>query len=118
MSVFTKVPAIDWLKELAKGIEKLAALDVREPMVSDYIEDVDAKKLMILYKYLLWSFRYQRSDPQSDEHKVALGLLTKYHRKLYDIPPSPFERTKLIPEAEALRKKMIADAKKAKHGKA
>jgi len=114
MSVFKPVPQLDWLKELGESLLEEAS-DLRQTKRVKGVDQLQTsgQRVMWAYKYLLWSLRYQQSDPHSDEHKVAVGLLTKYHRKLYAIPPTSFER-KMIAEAETLRKAMLAAAKKGK----
>ena len=99
MSAFKKVPELDWVKDLAESMEADG-----EENSNDVTVEV-ARKMDTLYRYLLWMRRASLTSPQSPEHKVADGLCVKYHRRLYGIPMTDFEK-KYVAEAEAGFKKM------------
>ncbi len=99
MSAFRKIPELDWLKELADDME-----DDGEENSNDVTVET-ARKIDTAYRYLLWLRRANLATPQTDEHTVAMGLSTKYNRRLYGMPINDYEK-RYIDEAEALFKKL------------
>lgn len=98
MSAFRKVPELDWLKVL---VEDFDDFDDGKGNTGHHT----AVQLDTLYRYLLWMRRASLAHPSSPEHKVADGLAVKYHRRLYNVPMTDFEK-KYVAEAEAEFKMM------------
>lgn len=106
MSVFRKIPELDWIKSLASDIDGPPCRRGQH-----------SARLMMLYRYLLWSQRFRLTSTATDEGRVANGMMTKYYRQLHPASLSQSMtdyETKFIKESEALRKKMIRAAKKAR----
>jgi hypothetical protein len=95
MSAFRKIPELDWLKSLAEEYKEFDDNSARNTV----------KQLQTVYRYLLWLRRANLATPQTVEHTMAMGLSTKYHRRLYNVPINDFEQ-RYIAEAEALFQKV------------
>lgn len=91
MGTYPDVPELDGLKAAA---EKLYDMD-------DFA--FLGEKVWLAYKYLFWSRRYQTIPATRDEHTVAIGFVTKYHRLLFGIPITAAEHES-IDRAEAAYK--------------
>jgi hypothetical protein len=108
MSTFKKIPELGWLKELT-DLLGTTELELTSHLYRERMQD--------LYRYLIWSQRFRLTTMQTDEGRVANGMMTKYYRRLFPMTLSQsmtdYEK-KFIAESEALRKKMLRDAKKAK----
>lgn len=85
---YRKIPELDWLKDIAYEYTGLA----------------EAKKVDDLYRYLLWSRRYQLVEPQDPLRKMYFGLMLKYCRRLYP-GTTPYEQQE-IRNAEKMFKAM------------
>lgn len=107
---FPKVPELDWLEESAKAsIEDADRYAAEGAAPNEEIEELRelGEKMLDLHKYLKWSRIYQLTHAYHNprEHETSLGLLTKYHRRVYGMDPFP-EEMDLITKAE----KMLADS--------
>lgn len=100
MSIYPKVPELDWLRELVDGVADDLILGQGD----------NADRLMDLYKYILWSRRYALTDPNSDEHLVAFGFVVKYHARVFEVPVTP-EKQKSIDIAETQYKRLKREAR-------
>lgn len=69
--------------------------------LSTYRNPETKRKVTWLYRYLLWSYRYNHTDPTSVEHRVCYAMIVKYHRKLYGLPYAYGEEA-LVKKHEAI----------------
>lgn len=83
---FPKVPELDFLKEIAE--------DITNPF--------DGERILNIYRYLVWSRRYQLVHAMSPEHRVAYGFLLKYHRLMMNMDIPPHEQALIDEAREAL----------------
>lgn len=108
MAAFLKVPSLDWMREAVQLLRDGAPLLETADQADECLGASD--RLDQVYRYLLWSHRYKVAEQDSDIAKVCLGMLTKYHRKVYGLPLSAFEQ-KMIKEANIKRKEILAGMK-------
>jgi len=81
--LYPPLPELDWLKDLSQGILN------NEIWIGEDYQYRDGERLWNLYKYILWSRRYNLSERNSKERLVAYGFVVKYHGLVYDEPPNP-----------------------------
>lgn len=98
---FPKVPELDWIKALAEQY-RLAALNEGDKEFADrYAED--SIRLSDLHSYLKWSRIYGLTHGMSKEHFIANGIITKFHRRVFNMALLPGEQALITRSEEALQ---------------
>ncbi len=95
---FPKVPEVEWIRE---HVEMLTGYDELPKRFKAH-----NKRLMHLYRYLLWSRRYGilgRDRGTTPEYQVCYGFVIKYHRLLFSIPLSHGEKILVERSEKALK---------------
>jgi hypothetical protein len=106
---FDKIPELDWLKT---HVEELVQMET-EFSVPNLVERMEA-----LYKYLLWSRRYQLLHPQykRDEYDVAHSMLMLNHRIMMGMDIPDHEQA-LIDKAQTMLKESNEEIRRRKAAK-
>lgn len=104
--LYPAVPELKWLRDMADQF--LGRLDIAHEQ---------GETMMNLYKYLLWSRRYQLIPSGFDRQgsQIAYGFLTKYHRLVYGLPVSRSEQED-IDRAHKQHKHRLAAWRALNHG--
>ena len=74
----------------------------------------DSKRIKDLYSYFRWSHAYHNTDPDSDEHYVAEGLLHKYYHHILQMDEVHPMVAEQIAESERMLKESNEEIRRRK----